>query len=213
MNDALDRIRQRQRPKVTPRDASLTSQPPDIQTSRHIDVQERKEPGLAEFPDIQTSRHTDDLGIQKSGHTSIPDIQTSRHTDSLDIQKPESVSPPDRQTQSESNLKSHSTIATDNPDVETSRHTDIQTSLHQDLELQTKRSTFRLEAELIERLHTFCRRRGLSREVLIEAMFEYMEAHPEALDEVVSQASQKHEYRQQIANRKRAEAMMSKFGG
>jgi RNA polymerase-binding transcription factor DksA len=48
--------------------------------------------------------------------------------------------------------------------------------------------------------------------VLIEAMYEYMEANPEALAQVVDSASQKHDHRQQLANRKRAEAMMSKFG-
>ena len=39
-----------------------------------------------------------------------------------------------------------------------------------------------------------------------------MEATPEALAQVVENASQKHDQRQQMANRKRAEAMMSKFG-
>ncbi|PZV01120.1 MAG: CopG family transcriptional regulator [Leptolyngbya sp.] len=81
-----------------------------------------------------------------------------------------------------------------------------------DDEPPTKRSTFRLDAELIERLHNFCRHQGLSREVLIEAMYEYMEANPAALAQVVENASQKHDQRQQLANRKRAEAMMSKFG-
>ncbi|WOD37350.1 hypothetical protein [Nodosilinea sp. E11] len=96
--------------------------------------------------------------------------------------------------------------------VETSRHIDIQTPRPLDDEPPTKRSTFRLDADLIQRLHNFCRHQGLSREVLIEAMYEYMEANPEALAQVVDNASQKHDHRQQLANRKRAEAMMSKFG-
>lgn len=180
MSDALDRIRQRQRPKVAPRDATLTSQPTDIQTSRHTEAQD----------------------IQESGHIETSDIQTPRHTEFPDIQ-----------TQPEEDSKPHSSVLSRNQDAQDSRHADIKTSTHQDLELQTKRSTFRLEADLIERLHTFCRRQGLSREVLIEAMFEYMEAHPEAMDEAVARANQKHDFRQQLANRKRAEAMMSKFGG
>ena len=97
-------------------------------------------------------------------------------------------------------------------DISESRHTDIKTSILQDDELQTKRSTFRLEVELIDRLHSFCRRQGISREVLIEAMYEYMEGHPEAMAQVVAAANQKHAHRQQLANRKRAEAMISKFG-
>ncbi|MBE9160362.1 CopG family transcriptional regulator [Nodosilinea sp. LEGE 06152] len=93
-----------------------------------------------------------------------------------------------------------------------SRHADIPMAKPLEDEPTIKRSTFRLEADLIDRLHTFCRQQGLSREVLIEAMYEYMEAHPGALTQVVEQASQKHDHRQQLANRKRAEAMFSKFG-
>jgi len=79
--------------------------------------------------------------------------------------------------------------------------------------MQTKRSTFRMEADLIDRLHNFCRSQSISREVLIEAMYEYMEAHPDAMNEVLAAAGEKNEYRQQLANRKRAESMMNKFGG
>ena len=154
MPDALDRLKKRNRPKVPPRNTSLSSSP-DIQTSRHIDKE------LLQPKDIQIS----------------------------------STSPPD--------------LAEDSK----SRHTDIKTSSLLEDELQTKRSTFRLEVTLIDRLHSFCRTQGLSREVLIEAMFEYMEEHPEALNQVVIEAGNKHEYRQRIANRKRAEAMMQKFGG
>ena len=70
-----------------------------------------------------------------------------------------------------------------------------------------------MEEGLTERLHSLCREQKISREVLMEAMFEYMEAHPEALKTVLGVAEEKNAYRQQIANRKRAEAMMQKFGG
>lgn len=156
MSDALDRLKQRQRPKVAPRDTSLISRPQDVQTSRH--------------QDIQISRHMKAKEKEvKADRAGLP------------------------------------------AEVE-SRHTDIQTSRLLDDEPPTKRSTFRLDANLIERLHNFCRHQGLSREVLIEAMYEYMEANPEALTQVVENASQKHDQRQQLANRKRAEAMISKFG-
>lgn len=154
MPDALDRLKKRNRPKVPPRNTSLSNSP-DIQTSGHID-KESSQP---------------------------KNMQTS------------SAPPP--------NLT----------EAYKSRHTDIKTSTPLEDELQTKRSTFRLEATLIDRLHSFCRTQGLSREVFIEAMFEYMEDHPEALNQVVVEAGNKHEYRQRIANRKRAEAMMQKFGG
>lgn len=167
MNDALDRLKKRNRPKVAPRDATLTSTPPDIQT-----------PGVA---DIQTSRHADSGNVQE--WPEIPEVRT------LEVEAPEPQ------------------------DTLDSRHIDIKTSEPQDVELQTKRSTFRLEAELIDRLHNFCRSQGISREVLIEAMYEYIENHPDAMDQVLAAANEKNEYRQQLANRKRAETMMSKFGG
>lgn len=155
MSDALDRIRQRSRPKVAPRDTSMTSGPQDIETYRHTDSEAAEpESEAAETPDV-----------------SAP------------------------------------------PAISASRHIDIQTPRPQEVELQTKRSTFRMEASLIDRLHTLCRRQGISREVFIEAMFEYVEAHPEAMEQVLAEADKKNDYRQQLANRKRAEAMMQKFGG
>lgn len=174
MSDALDRIRQRTKPKVPPRDASLISL-----ASQKID--------------IQTSRHTDVSSTESGEDSSSLDIQTLRHTD---VPNPES----------------HEDGSIYPPVLE-SRHIDIQTSKSLEDALPTKRSTFRLEVHLIDRLHTFSRRHGLSREVLIEAMYEYMEEHPEAMDHVVAQAKTKHDHRQQLANRKRAESMMSKFGG
>lgn len=167
MNDALERLKSRNRPKVSPRDATLTSAPPDIQT-----------PGS---PDIQTSRHTDHEYEQEWPEAPESNVVVTEA--------------PERQ------------------DISESRHTDIKTSKPQDVEMQTKRSTFRMEADLIDRLHNFCRSQSISREVLIEAMYEYMEAHPDAMNEVLAAAGEKNEYRQQLANRKRAESMMNKFGG
>lgn len=176
MSDALDRLKQRQRPKVAPRDASLTSKPQDIQASR--------------LQDIQTSGHIEAEGVAaKADGAKLSGVENSRH---IDIQASE--------------------VPEDGGDMEASRYPDIQTYRLLGDEPPTKRSTFRLDAELIERLHSFCRHQGLSREVLIEAMYEYMEANPEALTQVVENASRKHDHRQQLANRKRAEAMMSKFG-
>jgi len=176
MSDALDRLKQRQRPKVAPRDASLTSRPQDIQISKHQDIQISRH---IEGEEVETKAYVEGLLVAvESRHK---DIQMSEPLDDGRI-------------------------------AEVSRHIDIQVSRPLDDEPLTKRSTFRLDADLIERLHNFCRHQGLSREVLIEAMYEYMEANPEALAQVVENASQKHDHRQQLANRKRAEAMMSKFG-
>jgi hypothetical protein len=178
MPDALDRIKNRNRPKVAPRDATLTSTGQDIQIPRHTDIQTP----ISSESEFQP---------ENDGTTNF---NTNANDTNSVIQN---VPPPAR----------HSTA-----DISESRHIDMQTSTHQEPELQTKRSTFRMEANLIDRLHTFCRRQNISREVLIEAMFEYMEAHPDAMASVLDEATAKNDYRQQIANRKRAEAMMQKFG-
>lgn len=105
-------------------------------------------------------------------------------------------------------------LATEHPDIQISRHIDpIPAAPQKAVEaLQVKRSTFRIEAALLDRLHALCREKGISREVFMEAMFEYMEANPDALEQVLGVAISKNSYRQQVANRKRAEAMMEKFG-
>lgn len=77
--------------------------------------------------------------------------------------------------------------------------------------LQTKQSTLRLEQGVSSRLQQVCRENGICREVLIEAMFEYCEANPEFLSVVLSEAITKNDYRQQVANMRRAKSMMQKF--
>lgn len=80
-------------------------------------------------------------------------------------------------------------------------------------ELKTKQSTLRLESKLSDRLQALCREQGICREVLIEAMFEYCEGNQKILSKVLAQAKEKNEYRQEIANRRRAKSMMEKYGG
>lgn len=137
MSDALERLKNRNRPTVPNRDASLISAPPGVDTS--------------------TSRHLE-------SQVSIPPV----------FQPPavQEVVPP----------------------------------------LQTKQSTLRLEQGVSDRLQEVCRDNGLCREVLIEAMFEFCEQHPEALQSVIAEARTKNEQRQQIANQKRAKSMMQRFG-
>ena len=77
--------------------------------------------------------------------------------------------------------------------------------------LQTKQSTLRLEIAASERLQELCRKNGICREVLIEAMLEYCESHSGLLQDILSAAKNKNEHRQQVANRKRAKSMMQRF--
>lgn len=218
MSDALDRIRQRTKPKVPPRDSSLTSPAPqhlDTQTSKHTDVFTSELNESAASLDMQTSRHADVSSSQIPKDKPVTDTQTSRHTDAASSEASKNQTSIGIQTSRHINISSHGSHEDSpvHPSVLTSRHTDIQAPGFLDDPFPTKRSTFRLEADLIERLHTFCRRHGLSREVLIEAMYEYMEDHPDAMEQVVAQAQAKNEHRQQIANRKRAESMINRFGG
>lgn len=163
MSDALERLKRKNRPKVTPRNTQVSSASEDIQIHRHIDDKVKTEREVA-------------AGSGSSSPIS-EDIQTHRHI--------------------ESQMSSPETLSDVPSDFE---------------ELEVKRSTFRLEADLIGRLHRLCQDNGISREVMIESMFEYMEQNPEASEEVMAVARAKNSYRQQVANRKRARAMIEKFG-
>lgn len=140
MNDALERLKKRNRPTVPNRDASLTppAQPAvsqDIETSRYQDKK------VSEFLDYETSQP-------------------------LETKQP----------------------------------------------LITKQTTLRLEQGVSDRLQNLCRENGICREVLIEAMFEHSESTPDVLQQILSEAKNKNEQRQQIANVKRAKSMMERFG-
>jgi len=90
---------------------------------------------------------------------------------------------------------------------------ETQKPMSQDVvQLQTKQTTLRLEQGMGDRLQDVCRENDICREVLIEAMFEYCEANPEAIQAVLIEAKGKNDHRQQIANQKRAKSMMQRFG-
>ncbi len=132
-NDALERLKKRQRPNVPSRDASLSSPSQDISTSRYQDTQ----------------------------------------------------------------------ISGDQ---------DTQISGKQPEQLLTKQSTLRLEASLSQHLSEVCQDNGLSREVLIEALFEHYSNDPEAWQAILAEAKRRGERRMQMANLKRAKSMMQRFG-
>lgn len=101
-NDALERLKQRQRPTVPDRDTSLETRQPDYSISNSIDT--------------STSRY----------------LESNKATTIREPKQP-------------------------------------QTSVVE--QIQTKQSTLRLEARLSDRLTTVCRENGVSREVLLEALF------------------------------------------
>jgi predicted DNA-binding protein len=147
-NDALERLKKRQRPNVPSRDASLSSPSQDISTSRVHDTE------------ISRVHDTEISGNQES--------QISR----------------DQDTEISEKLSEH---------------------------LLTKQSTLRLEASLSQRLSEVCQDNGLSREVLIEALFEHYSNDPEAWQAILAEAKRRGERRMQMANLKRAKSMMQRF--
>ncbi|AUT04601.1 hypothetical protein CLI64_29625 (plasmid) [Nostoc sp. CENA543] len=100
-------------------------------------------------------------------------------------------------------------LVSSSSDIQISGHQETKVSTH--LEIKTKQSTIRLEAELSERLSEVCKANGLSREVLIEALFEHYEADPQAWQAILELAKAKGEQRMQNANKKRARSMIQRF--
>lgn len=99
--------------------------------------------------------------------------------------------------------------ASNNIDISTSRNQDTETARNQ--EIETKQTTLRLEAGISDRLMAVTRSNGISREVLIEALFEHYEASPQAWEEILADAKKRGELRMQLANIKRAKSMMQRF--
>ncbi len=149
-NDALERLKKRQRPSVPSRDTSV-SPSADISTS-----------GYQESPSAD---------ISTSGYQESP---------SLDISTPEQQ--------------------------------DSQVSRQDPEQLLTKQTTLRLEAALSQRLSEVCQNNGISREVLLEALFEHYSNDPEAWQTILVEAKRRGERRMQTANLKRAKSMMQRFG-
>lgn len=154
-NDALERLKNRQRPSVPNRDTSL-SPSVDISTSGYQDSKDI---------DISTS------GYQESPSQESPGIDTS-----------------------------------------TSGQQDSQVSRSEPEQLLTKQTTLRLEVSLSQRISEVCQNNGISREVLIEALFEHYSNDPEAWQAILVEAKRRGEHRTKLANLKRTKSMMQRFG-
>ena len=102
-------------------------------------------------------------------------------------------------------------LSSPSQDISTSRYQDTQISGKQPEQLLTKQSTLRLEASLSQRLSEVCQDNGLSREVLIEALFEHYSNDSEAWQAILAEAKRRGERRMQMANLKRAKSMMQRF--
>ncbi len=97
-------------------------------------------------------------------------------------------------------------------DISTSGYQENQVSRQEPEQLLTKQSTLRLEASLSQRLSEVCQNNGISREVLIEALFEHYSNDHQAWQAILAEAKRRREHRMQVANIKRAKSMMQRFG-
>ena len=77
--------------------------------------------------------------------------------------------------------------------------------------METKQSTIRLERELSQRLSEICKTNGISREVLIEALFLHFEKESQVQQTILTEAKKRAESRMQLANFRRAKSMMKRF--
>lgn len=193
MSDALERLRKRQRPTVPARDISLISGSQDTSTSRNLDLHtsghEENEGETSSKDDSERS-----LGTSMSGY-----LETSNRSKMSSGQEDKTSSDEVSQTSISSGTS-------------TPGYLDIERTEAAIQPLATKQSTLRLEANLSDRLQSMCREHNICREVLLEAMFEHCEANQEALKQILVAAQEKNEHRQQIANLKRAQSMMKRFG-
>jgi|GEM_PF-834378 len=190
-NDALERLKNKNRPVVQSRDASLDT--PFLLDSGSI----------ADTP-------SPSLDIDSSGSRRL-DIEVAEIADCQVAGSAEIGSGIENSSGSNSEVEANSQVLP-TPETLEAQPAQIAKSALKG-ELETKQSTLRLEAQISDRLHALCRGQGICREVLIEAMFEYCEVNPAVLNAVLTQASEKNDYRQDIANWRRAKSMMEKFGG
>jgi hypothetical protein len=166
----------------------LSSPSQDISTSRYQETQ------------TSTNQDTDISGNQDAEISRNQDAEISRNQDT-EISR----------NQDTEISRNQDTEISGDQDTEISRDQDAEISGKPPEQLLTKQSTLRLEASLSQRLSEVCQDNGLSREVLIEALFEHYSNDPEAWQAILAEAKRRGERRMQMANLKRAKSMMQRF--
>ena len=104
-------------------------------------------------------------------------------------------------------------LSTGSVDISTSGYLDEDKTAKKSEPLLTKQSTLRLEAGLSDRLSEVCRANGISREVLIEALFSHYQTDEKAWQAILAEAKKRAAYRMQVANMRRAKSMVQRFSG
>ncbi|WP_373547061.1 hypothetical protein [Chamaesiphon sp.] len=189
MTDALERIKNRQRPEVPRRDPGMTPTPTivvDTSTSSNSDIE------VPKYPDIQIS--------------TLPDLEKS------------TISPAEAiEAIASANSTSNELKISRLPDIQISRNLDIANNRistgteGSPLTIDVKQTTLRLEKALNDELHALCYREQICREVLIEAMFLEVVNTPELLNRILVQAQERQRKRTTVANHKRALSMVQRL--
>jgi hypothetical protein len=188
VTDALERIKNRQRPEVPRRDPGMTPTPTiivDTSISRNSDIE------VSRYPDIQIS--------------TLPDIEES------------TISPIEIEAIASANATSSELKISTLPDIQISRSADIENNRistgteGSPLTIDVKQTTLRLEKVLNDELHALCHREQICREVLIEAMFLEVVNTPELLNRILAQAQERQRKRTTVANHKRALSMVQRL--
>lgn len=189
MTDALERIKNRQRPDVPRRDPGITPNPTivvDTSTSSNSDIE------VPRYPDIQIS--------------TLPDLEKS------------TISPAEAiEAIASANSTSNELKISRLPDIQISRSLDIANNRistgteGSPLTIDVKQTTLRLEKALNDELHALCYREQICREVLIEAMFLEVVNTPELLNRILVQAQERQRKRTTVANHKRALSMVQRL--
>lgn len=99
------------------------------------------------------------------------------------------------------------------PEPKPRKQKKTETASADNLPTMGKRLAVHLEQGVRSDLVTLCDRQDLTPEIFFEAATVFLQAHPDLLDEVISDAKQRLRQRKQAGLVRRTKAMMQKYGG
>jgi len=223
MNDALERLKNKPRKKVPPRDSVLQSQI----SSTNIDSSISPDSPISKSQESSVSKNQSNPNSQTNNQIDSPNSLGVQASTSLDTSISKSQESSVSESQSNPNSQTDNQIDSSNSlDVQTSTSLDTSISKSQKLnkskknkakesqslsEFKNKQTTLRLESDLLKRLTQVCQDNSFSRDVFIETLFNYYEQNPKIWKKIIAQAQEKADIRTQMANKRRAKTMMEKF--
>ncbi|MDV3002726.1 MAG: hypothetical protein N5P05_004381 (plasmid) [Chroococcopsis gigantea SAG 12.99] len=236
-NQALDRLMKKQKPKVPPRsDAVTMSIGQDIKTPLSHDLNDL---GVVETassndvideisPDIKTSLShevinsneqtikqdvidptSQDINMSLSYEVNELSHNKAKTNASLTTEDTKGTTRATKKQKTIAEDKSDTTKTEDIQNINQPSSPDIKTLLSQDI--QTSRTTIRLEASIDEEFRNICHEERITKETWIEAALLYLMDRPDELAEVIGVAQARLKQRKAIADCKRAKTMQERF--